>query len=69
MLTRRSSSRIFSGVSASCLMTSSVTRTLRPKRLLIQEHSQTAQASGAEKKEYENQVLSFFLQSLPLRAD
>jgi esterase/lipase len=41
----------------------------QPKRLLIQEHSQPAQASGAEKKEYENQVLSFFLQNLPLRAD
>jgi len=40
-----------------------------PKRLLQTEHSQTTLTSGAEKKEYENQVLSFFLQNLPLRAD
>ncbi len=40
-----------------------------PKRLLRMEHSQTAQTSGAEKKEYENQVLNFFLHNLPLRAD
>src|SRR5712692_787113 len=40
-----------------------------PKRLLQLEHSQPALTSGAEKKEYENQVLSFFLQNLPLRAD
>lgn len=41
----------------------------QPKRLLVMEHSQPALASGAEKKEYENQVLTFFLQNLPLRAD
>jgi len=41
----------------------------QPKRLLFVEHSYTAQSSGTEKKEYENQVLTFFLQSLPLRAD
>jgi len=41
----------------------------QPKRLLVLEHSQSAQASGAEKKEYENQILAFFLHSLPLRAD
>jgi hypothetical protein len=37
--------------------------------LLILEHAQPALASGAEKKEFENQVLSFFLESLSLRAD
>ncbi len=40
-----------------------------PKRRLVMEHSQPALTSGAEKKEYENQVLTFFLQNLPLRAD
>ncbi len=40
-----------------------------PKRLLRMEHSQAAQTSGSEKKEYENQVLNFFLHNLPLRAD
>jgi pimeloyl-ACP methyl ester carboxylesterase len=39
------------------------------KRILLMDHAQTSLASGAERKEYENQVLSFFLQSLPLRAD
>src|SRR5579859_768322 len=41
----------------------------QPKTLREFEHSQSAQASGAERKEYENQILSFFLQNLPLRAD
>ena len=41
----------------------------QPKHLLVLEHSQSAQASGAERKEYENQILSFFLQNLPLRAN
>jgi esterase/lipase len=41
----------------------------QPKRLLQMEHSQTSLTSGSEKKEYENQVLTFFLQNLPLRAD
>jgi hypothetical protein len=41
----------------------------QPKRLWILEHSYTAQASGTDKKEYENEVLTFFSQSLPLRAD
>jgi esterase/lipase len=50
------------------------TRTLyglapEPKRMLVLEHSQSSLASGAEMKEYENQVLTFFLQNLPLRAD
>lgn len=40
-----------------------------PKRMLRLEHSQSALASGAEKKEYENEVLTFFLHHLPLRAD
>jgi len=41
----------------------------QPKRMLVLEHSYTALASGAVKKEYEDQVLNFFLQNLPLRAD
>lgn len=41
----------------------------QPKRMLVMEHSQSTLASGDEKKEYENQVLTFFLQHLPLRAD
>lgn len=41
----------------------------QPKRLLVLEHSQTSLTSGAEKKEYENQILTFFLSNLPLRAD
>lgn len=40
-----------------------------PKTLRVLEHSQSSQTGGAEKKEYENQILSFFLQNLPLRAD
>lgn len=40
-----------------------------PKQLLVLEHSQSTLASTAERKEYENQVLAFFLQQLPLRAD
>lgn len=41
----------------------------QPKRMLVLDHSYTALASGAVKKEYEEQVLNFFLQNLPLRAD
>ncbi|MBZ5543332.1 MAG: prolyl oligopeptidase family serine peptidase [Acidobacteriia bacterium] len=41
----------------------------QPKRLLVLDHPYTALASGTVKKEYEDQVLSFFLQNLPLRAD
>jgi len=41
----------------------------QPKRMLDLNHSYTALASGAMKKEYEEQVLNFFLQNLPLRAD
>jgi pimeloyl-ACP methyl ester carboxylesterase len=40
-----------------------------PKQMLVMDQSYTALASGAVKKEYENQVLNFFLQNLPLRAD
>jgi esterase/lipase len=41
----------------------------QPKRLLVLEHSYTTLASGTIKKEYEDQVLNFFLHNLPLRAD
>ena len=40
-----------------------------PKRLLPLERSQTGQSSGSDEKVYENQILNFFLQNLPLRAD
>ncbi len=40
-----------------------------PKRLLVMDQSYTALTSGTVKKEYEDQVLNFFLQNLPLRAD
>lgn len=40
-----------------------------PKQLLVMEHSEEGLASEAEKQEYENQVLNFFLQNLSLRAD
>jgi pimeloyl-ACP methyl ester carboxylesterase len=41
----------------------------QPKQLLVMEHSESSLASEAEKKEYDNQVLNFFLQNLSLRAD
>jgi pimeloyl-ACP methyl ester carboxylesterase len=41
----------------------------QPKQLLVMEHSVSTLGSEAEKKEYENQVLNFFLQKLSLRAD
>jgi len=41
----------------------------QPKQLLVMEHSGSGLASEAEKKEYENQILNFFLQKLSLRAD
>ena len=41
----------------------------QPKQLLAMEHSVATLASESEKKEYENQVLNFFLQKLSLRAD
>ena len=40
-----------------------------PKRLLVLEHSASTIAVEADKKEYENQVLNFYLQNLSLRAD
>jgi len=41
----------------------------QPKRMLVLEHSYGTLASGTVKKEYEDQVLNFFLKNLPLRAD
>jgi len=41
----------------------------QPKRLLVMEHSQSGLTSEAEKKEYDDQVLNFYLQNLSLRAD
>lgn len=41
----------------------------QPKRLMVMDHSQSSLASVAEKEEYGNQVLSYFLHNLPLRAD
>jgi hypothetical protein len=40
-----------------------------PKQIRIMENTRPGESDAAEKKEFENQVLSFFLQSLPLRAD
>ncbi|MGD0227368.1 MAG: prolyl oligopeptidase family serine peptidase [Terriglobia bacterium] len=41
----------------------------QPKQLLVMEHSESGLAVEAEKKEYEDQILNFFLKSLSLRAD
>lgn len=41
----------------------------QPKRLLVMDHTQPAFVTGTEKKEYENQILTFYLQNLHLRAD
>ncbi len=41
----------------------------QPKKLLVLERSQSVLTSGAEKNEYESQILNFFLQNLPLRAN
>ena len=41
----------------------------QPKRLVILPHSQADAVSGPERKEYEDQVLNFFLQNLPLRIE
>lgn len=41
----------------------------QPKRLVVLPHTQTAVLSGPERKEYEEQILNFFLQNLPLRSD
>ena len=45
------------------------TQAPQPKQLLVLEHSQSGLTSESEKREYENQVLNFFLQNLSLRAD
>jgi len=41
----------------------------QPKQLRVMEHAGSGMASEAEKKEYENQILNFFLQKLSLRAN
>jgi len=41
----------------------------QPKQMLVMEHSYSGLASVSEKKEYEEQVLNFFLQKLSLRAN
>jgi cephalosporin-C deacetylase-like acetyl esterase len=41
----------------------------QPKQLLVLEHSETGLAVEAEKKEFENQILYFFLNNLSLRAN
>jgi len=41
----------------------------QPKQLRVLDHSQATLASGTEKKEFENQILNFFLENLSLRAD
>jgi pimeloyl-ACP methyl ester carboxylesterase len=41
----------------------------QPKRLLVMDRPQAALETGAERKELENQLLIFFQQNLPLRAD
>jgi esterase/lipase len=41
----------------------------QPKKLLVLERSQSVLTSGPEKNEYESQILNFFLQNLPLRAN
>ena len=40
-----------------------------PKQILTLERSRTSILIGRDKSEYENQVLNFFLQNLPLRAN
>jgi esterase/lipase len=41
----------------------------QPKQLLVLEHSASSLASESEKREYEDQILSFFEQKLSLRAN
>jgi len=41
----------------------------QPKRLVVLPHGQADAPSGPERKEYEDQVLNFFLQNLPLRSE
>ena len=40
-----------------------------PKQILTLERSRTSILIGRDKSEYENQILNFFLQNLPLRAN
>jgi esterase/lipase len=44
-------------------------RAPQPKQLLVLEHSGSSIATEAEKKEFENQIVNFFLQHLSLRAN
>jgi pimeloyl-ACP methyl ester carboxylesterase len=41
----------------------------QPKRLVVLPHTQVDVMSGSERKEFEDQVLNFFLQNLPLRSE
>lgn len=41
----------------------------QPKRLVILPHVPADVVSGPERKEYENQILNFFLHNLPLRSN
>jgi pimeloyl-ACP methyl ester carboxylesterase len=41
----------------------------QPKRLVVLPHTQADVMSGSERKEFEDQVLNFFLQNLPLRSE
>jgi pimeloyl-ACP methyl ester carboxylesterase len=41
----------------------------QPKRLVVLPHTQADVVSGPERKEYEDQILNFFLSYLPLRSD
>lgn len=41
----------------------------QPKRLVVLPHTQADVVSGPERKEYEDQILNFFLHYLPLRSD
>ena len=43
--------------------------TPQPKRLWVLERAYTGQSSGPEKKDYENEILTFFQQSMHPRAD
>jgi cephalosporin-C deacetylase-like acetyl esterase len=40
-----------------------------PRQMLVLDHSQSGMAIESEKREYEDQVLDFFLENLKLRAD
>jgi len=40
-----------------------------PKRLVVLPHTQADVVSGPERKQYEDQILNFFLRNLPLRSE